>query len=99
MAMTRLTGAVLVGFGVLFLLYMFVGATLLPPGLTGLTWWAVVIQTMFSRGFILGTLLGMASFATGTSLLILPRGSYLYVITIAIIIISIAFVVIAVALG
>jgi hypothetical protein len=99
MMMIRLAGVVLIAFGVLFLLYMFAWSTLLPPGLTGLTWWAAVLKQMFSRGAILGTLLGMAAFATGVVLLVLPRGRYLYVITIAIIVVSLAFIVVAVAFG
>jgi len=78
---------------------LFAGATLSPPGLAGPAWWAAVIQQMFSCGYVLGTLLGTASRAIGALLLVLPRGRYLHVMTVAVAFLAMAFIVIGIAFG
>jgi hypothetical protein len=72
-ALNRLVGFVGVVFGVLFLLYLFVNSTLLPPEITGLKWWMMGIQKMFSPGVLVGTLIGIASVAAGMSLLLMGK--------------------------
>jgi hypothetical protein len=66
----RLTGIIAVCVGLLFLLWMFVWCTLIPPGLTGAEWWAAVLGKMVSSGEICGTMIGCACILGGTFLLV-----------------------------
>jgi hypothetical protein len=86
MYLTRMVGVIATVFGVLFLLYIFVGCTLVPPELTGRAWWAAVLRTMVSQGAILGTALGAVFVLGGVCLLFFrakPRPTLLAVIGMA----------------
>lgn len=85
MTLNRLAGFIGVVFGVLFLLYLFVMSTLLPPNITGLKWWLMVIQRMFSPGVLLGTLIGIASLLAGVFLLLI--GGHKKGVTVAVLIV------------
>lgn len=74
MALTRMVGVIVTVFGVLFLLYIFVNCTLLPPELTGRAWWAAVLRTMVSQGAVLGTALGAFCVMGGVFLLLFRAG-------------------------
>jgi hypothetical protein len=83
MYLTRLAGVIATVFGVLFLLYIFVNCTLVPPELTGSAWWATVLRTMVSQGAVLGTALGAVCILGGVFLLFFrpkPRPTLLAVI-------------------
>jgi hypothetical protein len=83
MYLTRAAGVIATVFGVLFLLYIFVMCTLVPPGLTRAAWWATVLRTMVSQGAVLGTALGAVCIVGGVFLLFLrprPRPTLLAVI-------------------
>jgi hypothetical protein len=74
MYLTRIAGVLATVFGVLFLLYIFVGCTLQPPELTGSAWWAAVLRTMVSQGAVLGTALGSVCILGGVFLLLFRAG-------------------------
>ncbi len=74
MYLTRVAGAIATGFGVLFLLYIFLGCTLVPPELTGAAWWFAVLRTMVSQGAVFGTALGAFCVVAGLFLLFFRAG-------------------------
>jgi hypothetical protein len=77
---TCLGGLASMAFGLFLLLYVFAGATLLPPGIKGLDWWITVIRTMFSRGFIEGTLAGFVLIVAGCLLFVQVGGKRIAIV-------------------
>jgi nitrate reductase gamma subunit len=65
-------GIIAAAFGTLFLLYLFIGNSMLPPELTGAAWWAAVLRAMVSPGAIAGTAIGI-TLVVGGILLMLRR--------------------------
>jgi hypothetical protein len=72
MSWTRTAGIIAAAFGALFLLYIFLWSTLLPPELTGAAWWTAVLRTMVSRGAGAGTAIGTVALV-GAIILTLRR--------------------------
>ena len=98
MSVTRVAGIIAAAFGAMFLFYIFIGSTLLPPELTGAAWWAAVFRTMVSRGFVAGTAIGIALVVSGILLILRqspPRSllvSILVVAAVALLILSVVIV-------
>jgi hypothetical protein len=82
MSMTRVAGIVAACFGALFLLYMFFGSTLQPPGLVGTAWWVSVFRTMVAGGNIVGTADGAICLVCG-SLIVMIGVAVLIILGIA----------------
>jgi hypothetical protein len=88
MSLTRVAGIIAAAFGTLFLFYIFMWSSLLPPELTGAAWWAAVLRTMVSRGAVAGTAIGIAVVVGGIFLLFQrskPRPSLVSVIVAAVV--------------
>ena len=76
MSKIRLVGIIGIVFGLLFLFYLFLGSTLVPPTLIGAAWWATVFRTMFSAA-LTGTVIGIAFVVSGLFLLLQPRRKWI----------------------
>lgn len=88
MSWTRVAGIIATAFGALFLFYLFMWSTLLPPELTGAAWWTAVLRTMFSRGAVEGTVIGIVVVIGGIFLMFqrsTPRPSLVSVIVMAVV--------------
>ena len=99
MSKTRLAGIAAASFGVLFLFYIFLNSTLLPPGLKGMAWWSAVLRTMVSRGAVAGTLLGVLFVIGGIVLIFQGRRHRLSVLSVAVLVVLGVLTLLAVALG
>ena len=74
MPLTRIVGVLFTAFGAMFLLYLFLWSTLVPPDLKGAAWWAAVFHMMFGPGAILGTMVGIVCVGGGLILILQRAG-------------------------